>query len=355
MNNFKISVVALLALTTTLFSCKKDEDKAYLQPGGPMALQSNKTVLVLDQANETQPGITFTWNKANFGFQAGTGYTLEMTKVGTNWAAATSLSVDMGTKLNSAYNIGDFNKELVKFLPAFAANDIDVRIKASVGTTAAPIYSNIVRVKVTPYRQLIAYTFPKALYIAGNYQGWSPGTAPQIVDKSGTAAGGNYEGYIDFNDPAPKFKIVRGPSWGDGDHGDAGAGAMTAQGGNDFALGQGAGIYRLIANRTNLTWSATKINSWAIIGSATANGWGAETPMTYDPATKLYTITTNLTGGQFMKFRANNDWPINLGDTGNDGIMEYGGGDIPISVSGNYTITLDIMIAGNYAYTIKRN
>jgi hypothetical protein len=57
-----------------------------------------------------------------------------------------------------------------------------------------------------------------------------------------------------------------------------------------------------------------------------------------------------------MKFRANNDWPINFGDNNPaDGKPEYGGDNIPVATAGSYTITLDIGIAGNYAYSIRRN
>jgi hypothetical protein len=340
-------------LSAALLSCEKEGEKVYLKTGGNMTLTSDKTTLVLLDANATQPGVSFAWNKAEFGYQAGTTYTLQMSKTGTNWAPTTSLSIDMGNSLSKTFTVGQLNQELIKFLPAFVANDVDFRIIASVGTAATPIYSNVVKVKITPYRQLIQYAFPKALNVAGNYQGWSPGSAPQIVDKFGTATGGNYEGYINFNNPSPEFKLVRGNDWPFGDHGMASPGVLTANGGSNITL-PSAGIYLLRADRTNLTYSATKINSWAVIGSATPGGWGVETPMTFDPATKLYAITLNLSAGE-IKFRANNDWPINFGDNGNDGSLDYGGANMPIAVAGNYTITLDLLIGGNYAYTIKKN
>lgn len=357
MKQNKISFAMLLVLAISIFSCKKDETKAYLKNGTAVNLTANKTTLVLDSAasaNNTD-AITFSWNKADFGFAAGTVYTLEMTKsTGGNWLPSNSAVLDMGTSLTKTFKMKELNAELVKFLNPFVATSTDIRIKASAGGSAAPQYSNVVKVTFTPYKQLIKYAFPASMNIAGGFQSWDPGTAPQIVD-IGAMPGGNYDGYIDFGASGSDFKMVRGNAWSAGDHGYGGtAGTLTANGGPNLNVSSG-GIWRLTANRNNLTYSATKINGWALIGDATPGGWGTETPMTYDPASKLYSVTLNLNSSGKFKFRANNDWAINFGDTGNDGSLEYGGGDIPVAATGNYTITLDIMIAGNYAYTVKKN
>jgi hypothetical protein len=148
--------------------------------------------------------------------------------------------------------------------------------------------------------------------------------------------------------------MVKGPDWSFGDLGNYG-GSNLGPGGANLTLGQGAGVYRITANTSNMTWSNTKIDTWGIIGSATPGGWGGSTAMTYDIAQNVYIITANLTVGE-MKFRANNDWPINFGDNAPaDGKPEYGGDNIPITTAGNYTITLDLGIAGNFAYSIRRN
>jgi len=77
---------------------------------------------------------------------------------------------------------------------------------------------------------------------------------------------------------------------------------------------------------------------WGLIGDATPGGWDNSTPMTYDPATGLWSVTTTLVNGAF-KFRANNSWDINLGGDLNN--LSYGGDNIPIT-GGTYTITLNL-------------
>ena len=244
------------------------------------------------------------------------------------------------------------------------ATAVEVRVKATVATAAPALYSNVVTLTCTAYRDLITYAYPNALNIAGNFQGWSPGTAPQIVKQNNGGYDG-FEGYIVFNAATPEFKMVKGNDWPQGDHGAAtsnisnpltGGGTLTASGGSNIKLPSGgaglAGYYRLRANTTNLTWSYDKINTWGIIGEF--NGWSVSAPMTFNTATGVWTITRDMPAGKF-KFRANDDWGINFGDKGADFKPEYGGDDINIAVAGNYTISLDLSAGGNYAYTLKKN
>ncbi|MBT6763090.1 MAG: DUF5116 domain-containing protein, partial [Prolixibacteraceae bacterium] len=53
-------------------------------------------------------------------------------------------------------------------------------------------------------------------------------------------------------------------------------------------------------------------------------------------------------------FRANDDWALNYGDTDFDGVMEEGGDNLPVADAGNYTIILNLEVAG-YSYSIVKN
>jgi hypothetical protein len=59
--------------------------------------------------------------------------------------------------------------------------------------------------------------------------------------------------------------------------------------------------------------------------------------------------TLDLVQGE-MKFRANNDWAVNLGDNDANRSLEYGGANIAVAESGNYTIELNL---GSAVYTYK--
>ncbi len=356
----KSSLMLLIASATLLSSCTKNDNKAYLNPGAAPMLNTTMTTLVLVQANAANTAGSFTWTAADFGYKAAVTYSLQFCKAGTNFATSSTTELNVGSVLSKTFTVSEFNAKMLDIMPYGVATQINARLKADVGSGVTPIYSNVItNITVTAYRDIINYSFPNALWIAGNYQGWDPGSAPKIVDKfaSGTT-GSNYEGYINISDGSPHpFKMVKGNNWGAGDFG-AGLAVWTLQspsGTNLTISGTPAGVYLVKANTANLTWSATLITTWGIIGSATANGWGSSTPMTFVPASGTWTITVNLTAGE-MKFRANDDWGINFGDNAPaDNKPDYNGSNIVIAADGNYTITLDIGTAGNYAYTIRKN
>lgn len=342
-------ILILAAASVLLWSCQKEETRAVLKSGAAPTLASSRTTpLVLTQANASQPALDFTWNVVDYGYSDAINYVLQIAKSGSNFAGATTTEVGVTKKaLKKTFTVAELNAELNKILPTGIASDIDVRLKAD----AEGIVSNTLKLNVTPYRVLVQYGFPAAINVAGNFQGWSPATAPQIVS---LANDGNYAGFIDFTTgtPAPEFKFVKGNDWSAGDFGSAGTG-LLGNGGNNLQL-SAPGFYLIRANTNARTWSNYRINAWGLIGSATANGWNSDQDLTWNPGTKTYTITTNLSAGE-IKFRANDDWAVDLGDNGADGRPDLGGNNIKIETAGNYTITLDIMIGGNWVYVIKKN
>ncbi len=350
----KLLIVSVASLV--FWACKKDETRVIAQPGTAGALTASTTSPELSLANSANQAVMFNFSDAGFGYKSATKYTLQFDKKGGNFSSPIEVSVD--TSKRKAYTVDALNTVALNagIVPG-NTDELQVRVKYDVGSGIAPVYSNVIKLAVTPYFVLINYEFPQALRVAGNYQGWSPGSAPKIVDKNASNGTGNYEGYIFFNDPNPEFKLVKGADWGAGDFG-ADASTLTNGGGN-IKLTEGAGVYLLKANTAGMTWSATKINTWGIIGNATPGGWDGSTPMNFDAATGKWTITTDLSVGE-MKFRANNGWDINLGDNNSatsprDNKPEYGGDNIPVTVAGNYTITLDLSLAGNYSYSLRKN
>jgi hypothetical protein len=90
-----------------------------------------------------------------------------------------------------------------------------------------------------------------------------------------------------------------------------------------------------LSHPNEYTYSA---NRWGIIGSATAGGWSSDQNMAWDNVNKVFKATIDLVVGE-MKFRANDDWGVNLG--GALGALTQDGANIAVAVAGNYTITLD--------------
>ena len=101
-----------------------------------------------------------------------------------------------------------------------------------------------------------------------------------------------------------------------------------------------------------LTHTATRTN-WGVLGDATPGGWDTDTDFTYDEASSTLKVTLDLNAGE-IKFRANDDWAINMGDTDANGDLQYDGDNIAIGEAGNYTIEL-ILNQARYLYKLTKN
>ncbi len=124
----------------------------------------------------------------------------------------------------------------------------------------------------------------------------------------------------------------------------------------NFGVNGGWGGLRTTKNLVNqFTVDLDAINSslgsqsdWGLVGSATPNGWNGPDVEMYQTGPQEFSIYTELVSGE-LKFRFNEDWGNNFGDNGNDGTLEAGGANIPIS-AGTYFIVMDL---GSGTYTIS--
>lgn len=232
---------------------------------------------------------------------------------------------------------------------------IDVKIKATSTTSASVIaFSDVRKFTITPQSMILYLWVPgdyqkfapyAASLPAGNTWGWEPSVAPKLASTDGV----NFDGYVWV--PAGgsgEFKFTSQADWNGTNYGSGGPGLISTSGGNLNWPEQGA-YFRVQVNTSALTWSATKITTWGVIGDGTPGGWGSSTPLTFNTTTLLWTGTVNFVSGNF-KFRANDGWGINLGAP--QATMAYDGPNFPVSLTGNRTVTLDLRNAPNYTYTV---
>lgn len=350
MKTWLTRILTITLCAGALLSCEKDEDRLTVKQGTAPALTSSASTIVLNKDDADEDALTFTWtpldliwSKTDYTFANAAAYTLEVDKAGNNFAKP--VVVAMSGTTSKKYTVTELNTLLTKLeLTPGVADTIEARIKSQMGANTALHVSNILKVMATPFVSVIDYP---SVYVPGSYQGWTPATADKIASVKDDKT---YEGYFNFPDAVNEFKITSDPDWDHTNYGDAGNGKLSTDGGN-FKV-EGAGYYLLKANLNANTWSATKV-SWGVIGDATGS-WDADKDMTYDPATKAWKITLNLSAGE-LKFRANDAWDINLGDKATpDGFLEYGGKNIKITEAGKYDITLNLSYAGNLIYTLKK-
>lgn len=197
---------------------------------------------------------------------------------------------------------------------------------------------------------------PAQLWVPGEYQGWSPGTAPTIKSLNAD----QFEGYV-YISAGTGYKFTNAPDWDHINYGDAGDGKLTTDG---LANGMGLatpGVYKFNVNVTSLTYTATLINSMGLVGPATAGGsdagWNTSVAMNYNAIDDVWTATVDLAPGA-VKFRANNEWTINYGPADSnslDGTLVFDDpGAVSISEAGSYTVTVDFSRSESpYKYTYK--
>jgi hypothetical protein len=185
------------------------------------------------------------------------------------------------------------------------------------------------------------------MHVPGSYQGWDVESDSTVLASVNSDA--NYEGYLYFAEANTEFKFAPMPSW-DINWGDDGAdGTLERDGANIVAADPG--YYKINVDTNALTYTFEKTD-WGIIGDATEGGWDSDQNMEFDPVTGLWTARLDLVAGG-LKFRANDDWVINYGDTGANGTLEQDGDNITIEEAGTYNITLKLG-APDYTYSIER-
>lgn len=182
------------------------------------------------------------------------------------------------------------------------------------------------------------------LWIPGAYQGWAPDKAPMLASVNND---GDYSGYVNFNG-ATAFKITSQPDWGGSNFGDAGSGKISTSGG-DIQVTT-AGYYLVNANTKNNTFSLTK-TTWGVVGAFSGWGGSPDASLTYNGG--KWTGTVVLAAASELKFRANSDWGINLGDKGADGILDPGGDNLSYP-AGTYDVVLNLSNAGYYTYSFTK-
>ncbi len=321
-------------------------------------VSTNSVVLTEDNLEETV--LTVSWTAVDYPVQAPVTYTLQFaqpadTAGASGWANAYGKEVgeDMLTTSISGQELNDIALEL-----GLEADNQSVLLLRVVSNLDREAYSPAVAIQVTPYQAVTSYP---ALWVAGDFQGWDVTNAPTIVSVNDN---GIYEGYIYI--PAGgtnEFKVYAQPAWEPMSYGDGGDGTLIEAnyaGANFTAPSEG---YYLFAVDLNTMTYMLMETTWGIIGGATPGGWDADTEMTYNPATQLWTVTANMKADGSFKFRANKAWQLDFGKD-QEGNLAYANHpwleyvdqpQLTVPEDGNYTITLDLHEPGNYSYSIRRN
>lgn len=363
-NILKSSMFAFLLVA--LGACENDTDPVITSNNATTLLTpTSGTEYTLTEANADDVLTTLVWDDSSYGVQAVANYTVEIAPSGTNFANPVTAGITPEryltwtvTQLNTLLSGG----ETPLFVPG-STNDIDVRVKASLGTSenAVVSYSNVVTLTVTTYADAVP-TLPELFFVGAPqaYYGlgaWDNATAiPMRYIGDGTTK--VFEAYVKVA-AGEGFKFIgQQGTWDNGNYGTIGGaqdGHLENAGGSQdikVAESDGAGLYYVQVNIDNLTYKATKMN-WGIIGSATG-GWDNEIPMAYNFADNQFTIAPSLSAGE-LKFRAANasqaiygsgeSWKFNVGVSDPTVVYNPAASNFPIA-GGAYNLGLVVNFDG---------
>ncbi|WP_282786746.1 SusE domain-containing protein [Flavobacterium croceum] len=312
-----LNTLLALVVVTSFTACEDEQDLMLSQPTGSFTIKTptNGDGIVLSESTPTNPGISLTWNAADYGTQSAITYTVQLAPNGSDFSNAQ----DLGTTTNTNITIQSAQLNLAALTAGatpFTQSPVDIRIKATSGTTGSQAsYSNVITYMVTCYGCLGQYAVGAGIPSAG--WGWSTplslicdnnvltasttlaNDAFRIFTENGNwSSGRNYpwyvtEGYkisstlINANDGDSNFKFTGTP-----------------------------GAYRLKIDGNNKTFTIAKgadsSSSQWLVGAATPGGWSwngndeTEFPLITNG---IFEVPVKLNNGEtFRFFNTNGDW-----------------------------------------------
>lgn len=323
--NFKYLLVAILPFA--IASCTEDE-LVTLNPNASVTPTASSTDVVLVQEEEGTDALTISWPEPEYGFSAAPSNTIMFDIEGGDFSAAAA--VNIGADVSKTFKVEELNKILLAlgFEPE-QAGVLQYKVESKLGTYEK-IVSEVKTLNATPYSAFLDLSTTWGV-VGSGYNDW--GAHPDAPFFT-TSTAGVLVAFVKLVNGEIKFR--ENNEWAN-NYGDNGGDGTLEKDGSNIPVT--AGRYKITFNTSTYAYSIEKY-SWGIVGDA-YNDWGAtpDYPFTYDDATDQWRAVVKLKDGKF-KIRKNEDWGKNYGDTGNDGNLEEGGDDIPIS-AGKYQLTFN--------------
>jgi hypothetical protein len=374
--NFTLLLTGVTAFFT---SCDKAESLPVFGTGAAPVFSASSTTVAPLPADSNNVALTLNWTYPNHATDSSKiKYTIEIDSTGKNFANAATKIV-MGS-LSTSFTAKELNNILLAKGYAFNVPvDMDVRVTSSYANNNERLASNILKIKMTPYKVPPKVVLPSSskLFLVGSASqgGWTnpvPVPTQEFVRLDETTWGGIFQ-----LNGAMEYLLL--PVNGDWSHKYSVADNTIAglnQGGNfGFDLAQNipgpatSGLYKIIVDFQSGKFSVTPFTSVLpanlyIVGDATAGGWGNPVPVPSQQLTRVnssvYEITIPLIGGkQYLLLPVNGDWShkFSVADNSITGLAAGGtfGYDLPQNFPGpaasaTYKITINF-VTGKFSVT----
>jgi hypothetical protein len=173
-----------------IMSCKKDENQVFFKGGtNPVLTVSSTANLFLDSTKKNTIALTFSWTNPNYQFNTGissqdVSYILQVDTTGSNFTNPLIQETAIAKDLSAAFTVKQINTFLNKLLMARdIPHNMEFRIKSTING-AVPLYSNVVKIVITPYLDVAVPLPPTGdLYITGDGTPSSWTNNPPVTQK----------------------------------------------------------------------------------------------------------------------------------------------------------------------------
>lgn len=261
----------------------------------------------------------------------------------------TELAKDLdGTSYRSTV---DGLNEAVIAAGATEGKEAELTFKVYAYCTSLPdgVVSNAVNVKITNY----GLSFPKKMWLPGNYQKWDIANAPTLSLSSKQK--GVYQGFVDLftaDDSDVEFKFSATPSWSGTDFGfedviveTKGSESLPFAYAESNTLGGSnikvpSGWYYIKLDKKNGTLVMVQVKNLEIGGSFAASGWGTFFSMSKKGSKWTAAEDFKMEPDDEIKIRFNSDWTYSFG--GELDNVVFGGGNIKFTKpAGEYSLVFN--------------
>jgi len=329
MKNIVYKWILFIMAPFLLVACFEDEPVlTTFNPAATVEVSLSASSVVLDSEMADTEALVISWPAPDFGYEAAADYTVLMDNAGGDFSEAVSLSV--GINLEKSLTTGQLNGYLLSLgFEQDIPGDIQIKVVATLSNYHS-IESGVVTLNATAYEDLLDLSTSWGVVgSAANNWGATPDLPFYTTSESGVLVA-----YVTLSDGEIKFR--ENNDW-TLNYGDDGADGSLEEGGANIAVD--AGAYKIVMNLNTLSYTI-EAYSWGIVGSA-YNDWGAspDAALTYDPYSDQWRGIVTLLDGE-MKIRKNNDWGLNYGDSGADGVLDVNGDNITVT-AGIYIVTVN--------------
>lgn len=191
MKNMIKLLFSSLFLVVAFISCKKDENKIYFEGGtAPVLIASSSTPLVLNIANKNNLALKFNWTNPGYRFTTGVSsqdvtYILQFDTTGANFTNPKKFERAIAKDLTVSMTIAEVNTALLAMdMVENMPHNIEIRVKASLVNGSVPLYSNVIKIVMTPYLDVV-FPVPAKLFITGGATpaSWMGGGDPELASQ----------------------------------------------------------------------------------------------------------------------------------------------------------------------------